>query len=107
MSQAPGRDVDGCRQAATPPFEICNGTLCYPFGHAIDEASLLSKWDESIRRQESELRMLPFDQCLDGRDSSIVQADLWLIEQHQFIFIDGVPELGHQGQVCRVVVVLR
>ena len=50
--------------------------------------------------------MLPADECLDAAHLGGVDVDLGLVVEAELAVGDGVPKIGHQRQVGRVVVVL-
>ena len=49
--------------------------------------------------------MLPADEGLDGDDAAVPEVDLGLEVQDQRVLGHGVPQLGHQGEASRALLV--
>ena len=77
-----------------------------PLGEPVDEVGLLGERDEAVRCEEAERGVLPADERLDRVDAAVAEPGLGLVVQHELARVDGLAQLGGQGEVRRVVEVL-
>ena len=107
--QAAGRDVDRDHQVrgdVLPGRELGDRGIQDPPGHRLDQAGQLGRRDEGVRVEQAPGRVLPADQRLDRDHLAVGLADLRLVVQDQFVPLQGPAQLGDQGQLLGVVVVL-
>ena len=54
-----------------------------------DQACLLDKGDELVRRDKASLRVLPADQGFDGHDAARREGQLWLVVEDELLAFQG------------------
>ncbi|MNS75758.1 hypothetical protein D3C72_1092860 [compost metagenome] len=100
MVQLYGRQVNRHAQFAEPlvvPFaQLPTGLVEHPFADGDDVAILLGQWNELIRWDHAQFRMLPAQQCLDTDHAMIAVADLWLVDQVQLVARQGFAQVFFQ-----------
>src|SRR5439155_1917880 len=64
----------------------------------LHETRVLGEGNETLRPQESLLRMLPTDERLESEHLRRAQADLRLVVDDQLALLDRAPELAEQLQ---------
>ena len=102
--QLPRRDVDAGEDrmlrahGALPHGELARGLVHHEHPEIDDQAGLLGDGDEFVGRHPSEFGMVPARQGLEAGDRAILQPDDRLVEDGEFLALDGAPQLGLQGQ---------
>ncbi len=73
----------------------------HPFADLDDLAAILGHRDELRRRDRPELGMVPAQQSFGADQATVLDGDLRLVVQHEFVALDGMAQLISQLQVAR------
>ena len=67
------------------------GLVDDPASDRDDCAGFFCHGDELVGSKQAALGVLPADECLESDDASVCERDDWLVDQPQFVVLDGVP----------------
>src|SRR5260221_9438610 len=84
-----------------PDFPVAvheDGAAQRPGADLHDQPCFLEKRNEIQRRHQAQFRALPADQGLDAVDAPGYGVDRGLVVQHEFLFLERLPQLVFQGE---------
>src|SRR5688500_16637150 len=73
----------------------------HPFANRHDQARIFSKRNELRWRNQSELRMLPTNECFDTGDGQRIDRDPWLVMNEELFILNCAPQICFESQPSR------
>ncbi len=98
LDQLGGRDVDGDEDrfggaiGALPDAKLAAGLIQHGAADVTDHAGLLGKPDETLGRQQAEVRMAPAHQRLEAREMHVGKAGDGLVVNFDLVALDGAAQ---------------
>ena len=79
-----------------PGASLAAGLAQDPGIHLADQAMPFGGCDELAGVQQPAARMLPAHECLEAVQAGVGQAQDGLVVDHEFVALDGQPQVAHQ-----------
>ena len=107
--QVAGADVDGDWQSyalVEPAAAEAEGLVDDGGGEPVDEGAAFGHGDELGRREQTAGGVLPAHEGFDAEQFAGVDGDLGLVEEDEFIVVEGLAELADQREAVEGAVVV-
>ncbi|MNU91309.1 hypothetical protein D3C71_811920 [compost metagenome] len=83
-----------------PLPQLSAGLVQHPVAHRQDQPAALGNRDEHIRRQQTQLRVLPTQQRFGADDALLGAIELGLVMQHQLTALHRLAQVLQQAQLA-------
>ena len=84
---------------------LATGFVQHPITNRVDQAGIFRHLDKLVGHDQTQITVLPADECLDTNNQAAPQADQRLIMQYKFLLLECPAQvaLHHQAVKCRLV----